>query len=100
MLAAMQYVIADQENALRDGTIKLHGPDAFAGMRRAGALAAAALEAASPWVILVLFIRGSSLFGWMLGTGWSTVSWPLRHGFALVGADITQTRFDAGSIAL
>ena len=51
MLAVMQYVIADQENALRDGTIKLHGPDAFAGMRRAGALAAAALDMLVPHVV-------------------------------------------------
>ncbi len=51
MLAAMQYVIADQENALRDGTIKLHGPDGFAGMRRAGALAAAALDMLVPHVV-------------------------------------------------
>ncbi|MCK6491768.1 MAG: hypothetical protein L6R48_26285, partial [Planctomycetes bacterium] len=40
-------------------------------------------------------IASFALFGWMLGTGWSTVSWPLRQGFAAVGADITQTRFDA-----
>jgi copper/silver efflux system protein len=46
-------------------------------------------------VAFSLTIASVALFGWMLGTGWSTVSWPLRQGFALVGADITQTRFDA-----
>ncbi|MCC7395275.1 MAG: type I methionyl aminopeptidase [Sphingomonadaceae bacterium] len=47
----MQYVIADQENMLRDGSIKLHGADGFAGMRRAGALAAAALDMLIPHVV-------------------------------------------------
>jgi methionyl aminopeptidase len=39
-----QHVAAD-ETAYRDGTIKLHGPDGFAGMRRAGRLAAEILDA-------------------------------------------------------
>ena len=33
-----------------DGQIRLHGPDAFAGMRRAGQLAAEALDMLVPWV--------------------------------------------------
>jgi methionyl aminopeptidase len=38
-------VIAHDETGLRDGTIKLHGPEAFAYMRRAGRLAAEILDA-------------------------------------------------------
>jgi methionyl aminopeptidase len=34
----------------RDGRIKIHGPDAFEGMRRAGALAAAVLDFITPYV--------------------------------------------------
>src|ERR1700712_2993569 len=46
-----QYqTIADDEIALRDGTIKLHGPAAFEGMRRAGRLAAEILDALAPLV--------------------------------------------------
>lgn len=41
-----QYqIVADGETVLRDGTIKLHGPAAFEGMRRAGRLAAQILDA-------------------------------------------------------
>jgi methionyl aminopeptidase len=36
--------IADGEAVLRDGTIKLHGPEAFEGMRKAGKLAAETLD--------------------------------------------------------
>jgi methionyl aminopeptidase len=36
--------------ARRDGQIPLHGPDAFAGMRKAGQLAAAALDMLTPYV--------------------------------------------------
>ena len=36
---------------LRDGTIKLHGPDGFAGMRAAGRLAADILDALVPLVV-------------------------------------------------
>ncbi|PAW68404.1 MAG: hypothetical protein B9S34_02600 [Opitutia bacterium Tous-C1TDCM] len=32
--------------------------------------------------------------GYLLGLGWPTVSWPLRQGFALVGADLSRTAFD------
>ncbi len=40
-----QYqVVADNETVLRDGTIKLHGPAAFEGMRKAGRLAAEILD--------------------------------------------------------
>lgn len=47
-----QYqVVSDTETALRDGTIKLHGPAAFEGMRKAGRLAAEILDA------LVDFVR-------------------------------------------
>jgi methionyl aminopeptidase len=41
-----QYqVVAADETLLRDGTIKLHGPEGFEGMRRAGRLAAEILDA-------------------------------------------------------
>jgi len=46
-----QYqTVADDEVALRDGTIKLHGPEAFAGMRKAGRLAAEILDEIAPLV--------------------------------------------------
>jgi len=38
------------DTVLRDGTIKLHGPEAFEGMRRAGRLAADILDAMVPLV--------------------------------------------------
>ena len=37
--------VDSSDTMLRDGTIKLHGPDAFEGMRRAGRLAAEILDA-------------------------------------------------------
>ncbi len=41
-----QYqTVTDDETVLRDGTIKLHGPAAFEGMRKAGRLAAEILDA-------------------------------------------------------
>ncbi|WP_296675087.1 type I methionyl aminopeptidase [Novosphingobium sp.] len=40
----MYQTVADTETVLRDGTIKLHGPGAFEGMRRAGRLAAEILD--------------------------------------------------------
>jgi methionyl aminopeptidase len=43
--------VTDNEHQLRDGTIKLHGPDAFAAMRKAGQLAAANLDALAPLVV-------------------------------------------------
>lgn len=46
-----QYqTVTGNEVALRDGTIKLHGPEAFEGMRRAGRLAAEILDALAPMV--------------------------------------------------
>lgn len=46
-----QYqIVTDEEVVLRDGTIKLHGPAAFEGMRRAGRLAAECLDAIVPFV--------------------------------------------------
>jgi len=41
---------SDTDTVLRDGTIKLHGPAAFAGMRAAGRLAAQTLDALVPLV--------------------------------------------------
>ena len=46
-----QYqTITGSETVLRDGTIKLHGPEGFEGMRRAGRLAAEILDAIAPMV--------------------------------------------------
>ncbi len=46
-----QYQIVDgSELTLRDGTIKLHAPEAFEGMRKAGRLAAENLDALAPLV--------------------------------------------------
>ena len=46
-----QYqTVTDSDTVLRDGTIKLHGPEAFAGMHRAGRLAAETLDALVPLV--------------------------------------------------
>ncbi len=45
-----QTIAADQ-SVLRDGTIKLHGDDGFAGMRAAGRLAADILDALAPLVV-------------------------------------------------
>ena len=42
--------VAPGETQLRDGTIKLHGPEAFEGMRKAGRLAAENLDALAPMV--------------------------------------------------
>ncbi|MEO0062528.1 MAG: Methionine aminopeptidase [Pseudomonadota bacterium] len=44
-----QHVTAE-ETVYRDGTIKLHGPEAFEGMRKAGRLAAQILDALAPMV--------------------------------------------------
>jgi methionyl aminopeptidase len=44
-----QHVTADM-SVYRDGTIKLHGPEGFEGMRRAGRLAAEILDAIVPMV--------------------------------------------------
>jgi methionyl aminopeptidase len=46
-----QYqTVTGDEVALRDGTIKLHGPEAFAAMRKAGRLAAEILDEVAPMV--------------------------------------------------
>lgn len=46
-----QYqIVTGDEVALRDGTIKLHGPAAFEGMRKAGRLAAEILDELAPFV--------------------------------------------------
>jgi methionyl aminopeptidase len=51
MRSMTQYqTVAHDETGLRDGTIKLHGPEAFEGMRRAGRLAAEILDALVPLV--------------------------------------------------
>jgi methionyl aminopeptidase len=47
----MDYVQADQAAPTRSGAIKLHGPDGFEGMRRAGRLAAHILDEISPHVV-------------------------------------------------
>ncbi|NUR13773.1 MAG: type I methionyl aminopeptidase, partial [Bradyrhizobium sp.] len=44
-------VAADDRVEARNGTIKLHGPEAFAGMRKAGQLAASILDALVPHVV-------------------------------------------------
>ena len=46
----MNYVQADIAGTARDGSIKLHGPEAFAGMRKAGRLAAECLDMLVPMV--------------------------------------------------
>jgi methionyl aminopeptidase len=46
-----QYqTVTDEETAVRDGTIKLHGAAGFDGMRKAGRLAAEILDALAPMV--------------------------------------------------
>ena len=47
-----EYVIADETDVMpRDGTIKLHGPAGFEGMRKAGRLAADILDALVPLAV-------------------------------------------------
>ncbi|MEE9273507.1 MAG: type I methionyl aminopeptidase [Robiginitomaculum sp.] len=46
----MNYIEADSESVARDGAIKLHGPDGFEGMRKAGRLAAECLDIITPLV--------------------------------------------------
>lgn len=43
--------LTDADTPIRDGSIKLHGPAAFEGMRRAGRLAAEVLDAVVPHVV-------------------------------------------------
>src|SRR5258708_35681690 len=44
-------VAVDDRAEAKNGIIKLHGPEAFAGMRRAGRLAAEILDALAPLVV-------------------------------------------------
>ncbi|MES2694982.1 MAG: efflux RND transporter permease subunit, partial [Verrucomicrobiota bacterium] len=46
-------------------------------------------------VAFALALLVLALGGYLLGLGWSTLSAPLRHGFALAGADLSHTRVDA-----
>ena len=46
----MNYIQADVAGKTRDGMIKLHGPEAFSGMRKAGQLAASCLDMLVPLV--------------------------------------------------
>jgi methionyl aminopeptidase len=47
----LYQTVESSDTVLRDGTIKLHGPDGFAGMRAAGKLAAEILDALVPHVV-------------------------------------------------
>lgn len=49
-MSEYQIVEPGNETVLRDGTIKLHGPDGFEGMRKAGRLAARILDEIAPMV--------------------------------------------------
>ena len=52
MVTMTDYVIAEETDIQpRDGTIKLHGPAGFDGMRKAGRLAAEILDALAPLVV-------------------------------------------------
>lgn len=51
-MTGMNYIAASADTTpVRDGSIRLHGPEGFVGMRRAGALAAAALDMLVPHVV-------------------------------------------------
>ncbi len=39
-------------------------------------------------------ISALAIGGYLLGAGWATLSWPLRQGFSLAGADLAATRLD------
>jgi methionyl aminopeptidase len=52
MTAMTEYQTIDSRDTVhRDGTIKLHGPEGFEGMRRAGQLAARILDEIAPLVV-------------------------------------------------
>ena len=53
MARMTQYITVapDERIEARSGVIKLHGPEAFEGMRRAGRLAAEILDALIPHVV-------------------------------------------------
>jgi Cu(I)/Ag(I) efflux system membrane protein CusA/SilA len=46
-------------------------------------------------VAFTLAISSLALGGYLVGAGWSTLSWPLRQAFALAGANLADTRLDA-----
>jgi len=48
-----EYITVSDDDRVeaRNGVIKLHGPEAFAGMRAAGRLAAEILDAIAPYVV-------------------------------------------------
>ena len=46
----MNYVAASEAPLVKDGKVKLHGPEAFAGMRKAGQLAAELLDLLTQYV--------------------------------------------------
>ena len=51
MRGMTEYQVIDSDQTVyRDGTIKLHGPDGFAGMRKAGRLAADILDELATFV--------------------------------------------------
>ena len=50
VMTEYQIVEPGSETVLRDGTIKLHGPEGFEGMRKAGRLAAMILDEIAPMV--------------------------------------------------
>jgi methionyl aminopeptidase len=50
-LASLNFILADGAPPLNNGLIKLHGSEAFAGMRRAGRLAAECLDMIAPHVV-------------------------------------------------
>ncbi len=45
-------------------------------------------------VIFTLAITTLALGGYLLGAGWSALSWPLRKTFAAAGADLSHTTID------
>ena len=47
----MNYIDAKDADDIRDGAIKLHSPDDFEGMRKAGRLAAECLDMLVPMVM-------------------------------------------------
>ncbi|AKC83067.1 hypothetical protein IMCC26134_10275 [Verrucomicrobia bacterium IMCC26134] len=46
-------------------------------------------------VIFAFTIATLAVGGYLVGLGWTRMSWPLRQGFSLVGGDLGRTRLDA-----
>jgi Cu(I)/Ag(I) efflux system membrane protein CusA/SilA len=46
-------------------------------------------------VAFTVAIATMALTGYLLGAGWTTLSWPIQKAFSLVGADFTRTRLHA-----